>query len=197
MSTSENVSAAATTYASNIFCNILVNQDSLLDLDLPGSSGSSRTSFFKKLFPQDQVNCRKRNLQEFLEDWEKDTDHEIVPDEENDEGNAELSGDLDERSPEIMEALYALQFPIDKLFRKVLKYHQIEGLQFMWERVYVKKQGCLLAHSMGLGKTLQVISLLTTMYQHLKRNPESNFPTVCMKKWRLTYRYFKLNHSAT
>lgn len=48
----------------------------------------------------------------------------------------------------------------------------------MWDRVYKKKQGCLLAHSMGLGKTIQIISLLTTMYQELKRNPETKFPTV-------------------
>lgn len=49
----------------------------------------------------------------------------------------------------------------------------------MWDRVYNKKQGCLLAHSMGLGKTIQVISLLTTMYQHLKTDPSTDFPRVC------------------
>lgn len=48
----------------------------------------------------------------------------------------------------------------------------------MWDRVYKKKQGCLLAHSMGLGKTAQIISLLTTMYQELKRKPDTKFPTV-------------------
>jgi hypothetical protein len=43
-----------------------------------------------------------------------------------------------------------------------IQQHQIEGLQFMWREVVVNSldgedvQGCLLAHTMGLGKTMQV-----------------------------------------
>jgi SNF2 family DNA or RNA helicase len=48
----------------------------------------------------------------------------------------------------------------------------------MWDRVYKKRQGCLLAHSMGLGKTVQTIALLTTMFQQLKRYPSTQFPAV-------------------
>ena len=36
-----------------------------------------------------------------------------------------------------------------------IKPHQIDGVQFMW-RELVAGQGCLLAHTMGLGKTMQV-----------------------------------------
>ncbi len=39
------------------------------------------------------------------------------------------------------------------------KKHQIEGIQFMWREVVrddQNPQGCLLAHEMGLGKTMQV-----------------------------------------
>ncbi|KLU84276.1 SNF2 family ATP-dependent chromatin-remodeling factor snf21 [Magnaporthiopsis poae ATCC 64411] len=40
-----------------------------------------------------------------------------------------------------------------------IKDHQIQGVRFMWNQV-ITSQGCLLAHTMGLGKTMQVICLL-------------------------------------
>ena len=46
-----------------------------------------------------------------------------------------------------------------------VKTHQVGGIQFMWRELVAdpKQQGCLLAHTMGLGKTMQVISLLVTI----------------------------------
>ncbi|KAK2801717.1 hypothetical protein FQN50_007632 [Emmonsiellopsis sp. PD_5] len=46
-----------------------------------------------------------------------------------------------------------------------VKPHQLSGIQFMWRELLKdeKGQGCLLAHTMGLGKTMQVISLLVTI----------------------------------
>ncbi|OJJ87151.1 putative SNF2 family helicase/ATPase [Aspergillus glaucus CBS 516.65] len=46
-----------------------------------------------------------------------------------------------------------------------VKPHQLRGVQFMWRELIEDKnqQGCLLAHTMGLGKTMQVISLLSTI----------------------------------
>lgn len=44
--------------------------------------------------------------------------------------------------------------------------HQKEGVQFMWRALTTnpqKLQGCLLAHTMGLGKTMQVITILVTI----------------------------------
>lgn len=41
---------------------------------------------------------------------------------------------------------------------KYIKSHQVEGIQFMWRELCESEtpQGCLLAHEMGLGKTMQV-----------------------------------------
>ncbi|OOF92179.1 hypothetical protein ASPCADRAFT_55923, partial [Aspergillus carbonarius ITEM 5010] len=46
-----------------------------------------------------------------------------------------------------------------------VKPHQLNGVQFMWRELIEDEthQGCLLAHTMGLGKTMQVISLLVTI----------------------------------
>ncbi|KAJ5360655.1 SNF2-related protein [Penicillium concentricum] len=43
--------------------------------------------------------------------------------------------------------------------------HQLHGVQFMFREIVENKgpEGCLLAHTMGLGKTMQVISLLVTI----------------------------------
>ena len=50
-----------------------------------------------------------------------------------------------------------------------IKQHQIDGIRFMWSNLVAKvsdteeNQGCLLAHTMGLGKTMQAITLLVTI----------------------------------
>lgn len=46
-----------------------------------------------------------------------------------------------------------------------LKPHQVEGLRFLWRETISAQEaeGCLLAHTMGLGKTAQAISLLVTI----------------------------------
>ncbi|KAL2865644.1 putative SNF2 family helicase/ATPase [Aspergillus lucknowensis] len=53
-----------------------------------------------------------------------------------------------------------------------VKSHQLNGIRFMWRELVEDKdqQGCLLAHTMGLGKTMQVISLLTTISQAATSN---------------------------
>ncbi|XP_053230447.1 transcriptional regulator ATRX isoform X7 [Podarcis raffonei] len=64
--------------------------------------------------------------------------------------------------------------PIVQVHRDIvtkLKPHQVDGVQFMWDCCCesVKKtrksagSGCILAHCMGLGKTLQVVSFLHTI----------------------------------
>lgn len=51
--------------------------------------------------------------------------------------------------------------------------HQKEGVQFMWREVVTDHQGCLLAQTMGLGKTMQVITLLVTIAEAAKSSDKN------------------------
>ncbi|XP_039759685.1 uncharacterized protein LOC120633521 isoform X3 [Pararge aegeria] len=64
---------------------------------------------------------------------------------------------------------------VDPFFTKVMKAHQYEGVKFMWDACFESVSqvqsghaggGCILAHCMGLGKTLQVLALLHTVLTH-------------------------------
>ena len=47
-----------------------------------------------------------------------------------------------------------------------IKEHQVEGVRFLWNQIVVEpstRQGCLLAHTMGLGKTMQTITFLVAV----------------------------------
>ncbi|XP_076383601.1 uncharacterized protein LOC117217785 isoform X1 [Megalopta genalis] len=57
---------------------------------------------------------------------------------------------------------------------KCLKPHQVKGIKFMWDVCFESLErirsssgsGCIIAHCMGLGKSLQVIALLHTLLNH-------------------------------
>ena len=56
---------------------------------------------------------------------------------------------------------------MNELAYSQLKQHQIEGIQFLYREIVIKKDdskvsGCLLSHIIGLGKSIQVITLLAT-----------------------------------
>jgi transcriptional regulator ATRX len=59
---------------------------------------------------------------------------------------------------------------------KQLKKHQYDGIKFLWNNVFesidaienkkANSNGCILAHCMGLGKTLQVICFIHTVFKY-------------------------------
>ncbi|XWW96970.1 hypothetical protein V2A60_004950 [Cordyceps javanica] len=58
-----------------------------------------------------------------------------------------------------------------------IKDHQIEGVRFLWSNIVRDqsvRQGCLLAHTMGLGKTMQTITFLVA----LRESALSDDPTI-------------------
>lgn len=67
---------------------------------------------------------------------------------------------------------------IDPRLGKVLRPHQVEGVQFMYKAttgmIVEHQYGCIMADEMGLGKTLQCITLMWTL---LKQSPHAGKPT--------------------
>lgn len=61
---------------------------------------------------------------------------------------------------------------------KHLKPHQAQGIKFMWDACFESLErmkntsgsGCIIAHCMGLGKTLQVIALTYTLLNYEATN---------------------------
>ncbi|CAH1986403.1 unnamed protein product [Acanthoscelides obtectus] len=76
--------------------------------------------------------------------------------------------------------------PVHKHFISKLKPHQANGVRFMWDACFEsldrcdkEGSGCILAHCMGLGKTLQVITLSHTLLTHSKKTGVSRVMVVC------------------
>ncbi|XP_063586682.1 transcriptional regulator ATRX-like isoform X3 [Penaeus indicus] len=76
---------------------------------------------------------------------------------------------------------------VDEKLVKFLKPHQFKGIKFMWdatcesiEMLSSKRgSGCILAHCMGLGKTLQVITFTHTLLSSKKVNRHIQRVMVC------------------
>ena len=108
---------------------------------------------------QDVISKRKRNENAVLA-WEKRAQkfHTQVQTQSSDHtGIVDEGVVVNDGKEEHEEAIY-----INPHVVKTLKPHQIDGIRFMWREVVgipddeEDTQGCLLAHTMGLGKTAQV-----------------------------------------
>ncbi|XP_060848985.1 transcriptional regulator ATRX-like [Rhopalosiphum padi] len=89
----------------------------------------------------------------------------------------------------VLEYDIVKKIPIVKICKelgKVLKMHQVEGIHFLWNTVFetVEKTnttegtGCILAHRMGIGKTLQIITIIYTILCHSQINLKT-FLIIC------------------
>jgi transcriptional regulator ATRX len=102
---------------------------------------------------------------------EQTTYKTTIENEEINNSNHRLILELD---PTTNEALIEVSPKLVKQFKP----HQCDGIRFLWNNVFEsldaienKKHngnGCILAHCMGLGKTLQVISFIHTIFNYDK-----------------------------
>ena len=104
------------------------------------------------------------------------------------DGLQQLVLDFDEKTEEA-------KVEVDPLLAKKLKPHQGGGIKFMWDAVFESKKdvkkgrvpgGGILAHCMGLGKTLQTISLIHTVMTHFPEEMDQVLvlcPVNVIKNW--------------
>ncbi|RAH74793.1 uncharacterized protein BO66DRAFT_416968 [Aspergillus aculeatinus CBS 121060] len=120
-----------------------------------------------------------------------------VDDVEEAEANKEPQGEAEGEKPQLDEPLVhksladilglkkkvedrpKVPVVIDPRLAKVLRPHQVEGVKFLYRcttgMVDKNANGCIMADGMGLGKTLQCISLMWTL---LKQSPEAGKTTI-------------------
>lgn len=86
------------------------------------------------------------------------------------------------------DAKNKIAISVDPKLVQNLKQHQKEGIKFMYDTCFgsisddVKTEsGCILAHCMGLGKTLQLIALLHTLIRYPEQLKTSRVLVICPK----------------
>ena len=62
---------------------------------------------------------------------------------------------------------------------RLLKPHQLQGIRFCWSRTVEPEtsdlKGCILAHSMGLGKTLQMVAFVHLFLREQRNQKHSRY----------------------
>lgn len=170
---------------------ISMNDDECISL----SSDSDSEISAPTRFPKRKKMLTEEELQEETKKANKDEDQRVKRLEKK---NKTLSQMMTQRLSQESESEEELILDFDpkkkitiavhpKLVKK-LKDHQKEGIKFMYDTCYgsiadeVKTEsGCILAHCMGLGKTLQLITLLHTLIMHPNQLKTSRVLVICPK----------------
>lgn len=165
------------------------------DADGSKSKAAGRKNIRKVIKTRDLESVTKRAAREEAERKKRIEERQKLynsyyDDDENGEGAADkpeavkvldkLILDFDEKTKEEL-------ISVDLKLVRRLKPHQGNGVKFMWDTCFESLDrievgpgsGCILAHCMGLGKSLQVVTLVHTLLAHSEQTRVEKVLVIC------------------
>ncbi|KAI8577869.1 hypothetical protein K450DRAFT_249653 [Umbelopsis ramanniana AG] len=124
---------------------------------------ASKKGFRKIRDESTTVSSMRKHHQQMWKEIEARAESELTKKQESDTDITMNVGDVET----------AKRVTISPHLARHLKKHQIEGIRFLWRQTMMLQTGGVLGHAMGLGKTLQVITYLHTIFREIANgNPD-------------------------
>ncbi|KAL1501678.1 hypothetical protein ABEB36_006965 [Hypothenemus hampei] len=123
---------------------------------------------------------------------------------------SQTSMNEEEEFPLVLDVFKNTEIKVHPKITRKLKPHQRNGVQFMWDSCYesieqlnsgYKGSGCILAHCMGLGKTLQALALIQALFANSEITKTKHVLVVCplstVANWKNEYNlaYSDIKHN--
>eukprot|EP00116_Pleurobrachia_bachei_P000393 sb/3460655/ len=133
----------------------------------------------RKILGQNQLTSETQKAQEAEDERRQKLKEKLLPSEQGKILNFILEDMRTDKTrgkePSLEDEEKGRVIEVHKHLKKRLKPHQLDGIQFMYDCCIESKEkvqngsegsGCILAHCMGLGKTFQVITFVTTILNY-------------------------------
>ncbi|XP_015784156.1 transcriptional regulator ATRX homolog isoform X3 [Tetranychus urticae] len=172
----------------------VIEEEPVPDQDAPISSQKSDRKEIRRVLSEAELEkatkeatSKERKRMERINEMIKQYD-KILPAIENERKEKPLILDIDIKTKKV-------RVEVTQKLVKDLKPHQFEGLKFLYystiesiEKITEEGSGCILAHCMGLGKTLQVITFVQTLLSNEYTNKQIRtiliaVPVNTLKNW--------------
>lgn len=161
---------------------ISLSSDSDSEINVQAAGSSARLPKRKKMLTEEELQeeTKKAQKEETQRVERLKKKNEMLTQHMSQESDNELVLDYDRKKD--------VAIKVHPKLSRLLKDHQKEGVKFMYDTCFgsisddVKTEsGCILAHCMGLGKTLQLIALLHTLIRYPKHLNTKRVLVICPK----------------